>query len=204
MIYDTQILKSQIPLDVLSHLREELYAMEPRDSFWRAPSSDYFYLSDELVEKLLEFIPLLPNETAVVMGVKNNVPTGLHTDANPYYADSFDMHSYARTFVIPLETLETSTILFDQLMPRGIQGTGKEMVRYIKQLPDINSITTEDINKYFKWLAQDFWINKLSIQETFSWVEGDIVTFDVYRIHTGDCHAPEIKKNFIFIWTYIN
>lgn len=199
MIYKTEILKNQIPLDVLSSIKDELDSLTNQDIVFRAFTCDYYTLSDDTVKKITELLPLMPNETPIIVGAKLNIPTGLHTDANPYYADGFDAHSYARTFVIPLETLDTTTILFEQVMPRGV--LGNQIVHFIKQLPDINAITDADIETYFKSLAQEYWINKLSIHEVFPWIAGDVLTFDVYRIHTGDCHPRVMNKNFIFIWT---
>lgn len=202
-MYKTEILKNIIPEESLSQIYEAILGyISPETLSLKAFHGNYYALDDTLTTAISAFLPLLPNEIPSSLFLALRTSTGLHSDTNLLAGDNADITKYGRTFVIPFETINTHTITFDQILPRGTEG--KLAIPYIKSLPIINAISQEEIDMYFKSLAHEYWINKLSVETVFPWVAGDVLLLDRHRIHTGDDHPSEVDKKCILVWTKIN
>lgn len=170
-----------------------------------APIGRYVGVSPELDVMLNQLIPKLPNEVLFIKILEATIPGGPHSDTslpNPLSND-FVIPNFARTFIIPHETVDTNTILFNEVLPTGVDN-----INYINNMPpiiDIEKIISKDT--YTKYLSHcsEQWIDKFSIDTIFPWVAGDMLVFDRRKIHCSDnyvSHGLKNKKGFV-IWSEI-
>lgn len=206
MTHKTEIFKNLISpeiLDTLSSLISSAAEDAEEEQIVRAYHGNYYPVGEDATRLISNLLPLLPNEVCSVSLLKHTRVTGPHTDTNiPDHDTVSDPNTFARTFIIPLKTQDTSTIVFEQCMEHG--SVGKNMIPYVMNLPVTNQITEDQIEKYFHSSRDEYWLDKLSIEIVFPWIAGDVLAFDRNRIHTGDNHLNKVEKEGIVIWTTIN
>lgn len=130
-------------------------------------------------------------------------PYKCHTDACDKQALMDDQHYGAHIFVIPLETVESATIVFNEWYAHG-----KTMGEYLTDNPNLkpkDSIDEETYNKYLNAEHREY-MRYLSIDTIFPWVLGDAITMSRYKFHGSDNFPNNnIKSKFgIIIWTVFN
>lgn len=198
MVHPTQILKQVFDSNVLSLISNLVYENISNlsdEEIVKASHGNYFPLGDHASQLILSRLPLLDNEIGNPTLLRHSTVTGPHTDHN----HDNGKHAVLRTFVIPLKTLNTYTITFNEFMPVG--SIGKNLIDYVSNLPDVNMIGQNEIKKYFSISKKQYWISKLSIETVFKWIAGDVLIFDRRRIHTGDDHIGKCEKEGLVIWT---
>lgn len=112
-------------------------------------------------------------------------PYQLHSDAaDPKETETLisDGLDYAWTFIIPLDTYDTHTIMFDQK-----SGKMKDMYDWIHTLnpPILDSIDKETYEKYLSHCDLST-VRCLSLHEIFPWNKGWLSATDRRRIHCSD------------------
>lgn len=130
-------------------------------------------------------------------------PYKCHTDACDKQALMDDQHYGAHIFVIPLETVDSATIVFNEWYPNG-----KTMGEYLADNPNLqpkDSIDEDIIKKYLNSEHREY-MRYLSIDTIFPWVLGDAITMSRYKFHGSDNFPGNgIKSKFgIIIWTVFN
>jgi hypothetical protein len=217
--FNTQICKNIIPNKALEYTIKQLEKNKNNYNLSEdLIAGKTFNLNQAIYEQIKTFLPLLPNEHGHLHFSINDPATGLHSDKNYNYEYGDKLiQNFARTFIIPLFTQSTYTIVFNEALPKEVKQI--EMHEYMKTLPVINKITLEDRKKFFEFddnvlpitgrpdeTCNNTWLEKLSIETIFPWVGGDVLIFDRNKIHTGDNyqkHGVPEKKGMI-IWTSIH
>lgn len=203
MTYKTEIFKNHIPLDILKEcatLAEKNIA-ETSNSVWSVHGT-YYPVLNTIREMLQPFLLLLPNEVPIIQYLIHSRPTGVHTDSN------LDGHSdpttFARTFIIPVETQDTITITFKEHLPKGVYGNS--VPEFLKNLPASKTIDQQFIENELSYDLDNVrsFYDKLNIETVFKWNAGDMLVFDRSRLHTGDNHLKKnISKKGFIIWSFM-
>ena len=123
-------------------------------------------------------------------------PYKAHTDGvkGEYLLD--DEHYGAWTLVIPLETVDSHTILFHQH-----SYDSKMIAPFIAQNPKLNAIDDDTYQKYFTHEVRDT-MDYFSIEEIFPWKKGSCFAMSRYKWHTSDNFYPKgIIKRALIAWT---
>jgi hypothetical protein len=208
MKYKTEILKTQIPLSVLSNLKtivENDVSTYQKNQPVGAPHGTYYPVGEVAHDIVRDNLPLIENERLYVSFLQHSQPTGPHTDTNISPGDTYsDPKRFARTFIIPLETQDTHTITFNECMDHG--SVGSQMNQFMSSLPERNLMSVEVYNKYLSWKTSEmmYYYSRLSVETIFPWIAGDVLVFDRKRMHTGDNHLDKMPvKKGIIVWSEI-
>lgn len=196
----TQILKQCLNDNILKQINESIKTL-PEDRAVGSAQGNYYPIDEHVSQLILDQLPLHPNEKGFVNILKHEIVLTPHTDTNladdsPLTSD--DLKNFCRTFIVPVVTQDTHTIVFDQHLQPGQRGN--EMDDYVDSLPSINML--DQYADYFSPKdKEENWFTKLSIETIFPWIAGDVLCFDRNRIHCGDNHIDKVKKYGIVIWT---
>lgn len=171
-----------------------------------APIGRYIGISMELTSMLNKLIPKLPNEILYIKILEATIPGGPHSDTyvpNPLPKD-FVLTNFARTFIIPFQTVDTNTILFNEMLPTG--GDHNEFINNMPQIRDTEKIISNET--YTKYLShcEESTCAKFSIDTIFPWTAGDMLIFDRQKIHCSDnyaTHGLKSKRGFV-IWSEVH
>lgn len=196
----TQILKQCLDNDLLIKINDSLKTL-PKDKAVHTPQGNYYPIDSTISQLIIDRLPLHPNEKCFVNILKHETVLSLHTDTNVAEDSTTteeDIKKFCRTFIIPVVTQDTHTIVFHQHLQPGQRGS--ELFDYIDRLPTINMLSEH--SDYFSHEdKQQDWFTKLSIETVFPWVAGDVLCFDRTKAHCGDNHIGKVKKYGIVIWT---
>lgn len=149
----------------------------------------------------------------VFVHVPEKIPFGVTACSLVYAYHAYGIHSdYLwgvdrnrkiphRTIIIPLETIDTQTVVLNQYGPY------LHFIEYKKDhgpLPNDRQISTEDFDKYLShcWPHEK---EHISIKDVLSHTQGAALSFDRQFFHSGSNFRSKnitIKK-FVVIWTYL-
>lgn len=134
--------------------------------------------------------------------LKSYQPYKCHTDAEDKQAKVDDNHYGAYTFVIPLETCDSYTIVFNEW-----HDNGKLIDDWLRDNPGTmpKNVISDEI--YEKHLSAEFkdYMDYLSIDTIFPWTKGGCLAMSRYRFHGSDNFPLRIKSKLgIICWTVFN
>lgn len=135
---------------------------------------------------------------AEMHGLLAVIPYRMHTDGiyGEYGIDDLNYGAY--TVVIPLETCNSHTIIFDQYYAKtkGIQDWISEF-----NPPVLNKITEEEIEKYFTNEVPQH-LKYLSIETIFPFKKGSLLAASRYKFHCSDnFHKNGVQtKKALIMW----
>lgn len=134
--------------------------------------------------------------------LKSYQPYKCHTDAEHQQANLDEYHYGAYTFVIPLETVDSYTIVFNEYFQNG-----KLLDEWFAENPNMQpkDVISEEI--YQKHLSAEYkeYMRYLSIDTIFPWKKGSCLAMSRYKFHGSD-NFPTIMKSKlgIIVWTVFN
>jgi hypothetical protein len=114
----------------------------------------------------------------------------------------------AWTFIIPVETVNSNTIVFEETSDEDYQQTDSVTKKGIAYYTSINApynpprIDQATVQKYFSHMPPEF-LDYLTIQEVFPWVKGSLFAADRRRFHSSDNFFANglTYKRAIVAWT---
>lgn len=141
-------------------------------------------------------------EIATMHILKSYQPYKCHTDAEYKQAKVDEYHYGAYTFVIPLETVDSYTIVFNEYFDNG-----KLLDEWLSENPDIKPkdlISDEIYNKHLSAEYKEY-MRYLSIDTIFPWTKGSCLGMSRYKFHGSD-NFPLImeSKLGIIVWSVFN
>lgn len=126
-------------------------------------------------------------------------PYKCHTDAEYGQAGVNDKHYGAYTFVIPLETVDSYTIVFNETFDKG--KLIDEWLQENPNRPKKNTITDEIYNKHLSAEYREY-MRYLSIDTIFPWTKGACLAMSRYKFHGSDNFPLKIPSKLgIICWT---
>lgn len=126
-------------------------------------------------------------------------PYKCHTDALHGQAGVDNKHYGAYTFVIPLETVDSYTIVFNEYYENG-----KLIDEWLRDNPSVkqkNTITDDIYNKHLSAEYREY-MRYLSIDTIFPWTKGSCLAMSRYKFHGSDNFPLKIPSKLgIICWT---
>lgn len=193
MLFPTTILKQfynsqdveKINNSILEHLKNPTFV---NDAGW----ATYYSVGEEVDAFLNSTLPKLENETLCIHYYVSPGTSGPHSDKG--YTNK------GRTFIMPLATYNSYTIVFDQIQEIGVFND-----KFFNSAPNVkvDSFANTSINLSHLSPGQT---TKLTIETEFYWNCGDILIFDRKKIHCSDyfiANHPTPKKGIV-IWSEVN
>jgi hypothetical protein len=139
--------------------------------------------------------------------LESHSPYRVHTDATDDDAENYTIKPAAGmipawTFIIPLDTYNSNTIIFDQSSSKY---KGPEIWVEKTNPPLLNSIDEETYNKYFINMASPIVLKYFSIEEIFPWKKGNLSAAAREKFHCSDNFLKNgvKQKRAIVMWTTI-
>jgi|688.fasta_scaffold84162_2 hypothetical protein len=138
----------------------------------------------------------------IIIGAKHILtafyPYLSHTDA-VYGEYGIDENHYgAYTFVIPLDTFQSSTIVYNEYSDKT-----KMVSQYKQDKEPIDSIDDAFYEKYLTHEAREN-MRYLSVEKVFNWKQNNCLAMSRYKFHGSDDfygHGVQYKQAMI-MWTY--
>lgn len=125
-------------------------------------------------------------------------PYTIHSDVNSGGEIVLEAPVPAWTFIIPLSTVESHTIVFNE------QSEIKNPWDYFQKTKPFEtpSIDLDTYNKYFSHVQYESF-NWLTIEDIFEWNKGDLFAASRYKFHTSDNFLANGVKNkkALIAWT---
>lgn len=134
--------------------------------------------------------------------LKSYQPYKCHTDALDGQAKMDDYHYGAYTFVIPLETCDSYTIVFNEWYEKG-----KLLDEWLADYPELKPKDTISEEIYQKHLSAEHkeYMRYLSIDTIFPWTKGGCLAMSRYKFHGSDNFPTVMKSKLgIIVWTVDN
>ena len=132
------------------------------------------------------------------------IPYNIHTDARGGFGIPSDTHQAAWTFIIPLDTYDSSTILFEQEADEGEENwDDKDLIeKYGWQLHDEDPILFENYLKGIEVLERT---RVYSVESIFKWKKGTMFAASRKKFHSSDNFLLRgvTEKRAIVMWTTI-
>jgi hypothetical protein len=132
------------------------------------------------------------------------IPYNIHTDARGGFGVPSDTYQAAWTFIIPLDTYDSSTILFEQEADEGEENWDDEdlIEKYGWQLHDEDPILFENYLKGIEPLERT---RTYSVESIFKWKKGTMFAASRKKFHTSDNFLLRgiTEKRAIVMWTTI-
>jgi hypothetical protein len=203
-MYQTQVITGFLNSNQLAEIQRGVAAWDSTHDVVPAPIGRYLGVSPEVDQQLNSLIDCLPNEQLFIRILDATSPGGPHADnglPQPLPPD-YPIPNFGRTFIIPLTTQSTHTVVFNQAMPLGV-GICDHMER-LEPLDPRQCVGQETGQQYLSHTGRE-WLDRLSIDVIFPWHAGDLLVFDRSRIHCSDNWAVnglESKQGFV-IWSEI-
>lgn len=197
MKIDTTIHKNFFTDAELDYISMEFSAMavEKYDDPVKVPNGIYHPVSENIDLLINQKISKLPNEILFTKLFVSTTPAGVHADINPGNNLSENKPILVRTIIIPLDTYDCGTVVFNQQLNYG------ETNDAINHFPVINE--NEEIPDFLSHINYDH-TSKLSIETLFSWNKGDMLFFDRRKLHCSTSFSHNmIDKRGLVIWTVI-
>lgn len=199
-MYETKLIKNFLSQSQIETLRE-LVKKNNSTEVVESPIGKYLGVSNEIHYFLNNVIETLPGEVLYAKILDANIPGGPHADTslpNPI-PPNYKLPNFGRTFIIPIDSVNTHTILFNESVPAG-----EDTIHYIDNvLPQLTESISDDIYTRYLTHCPKFWRNKLSIDKIFPWESGDMLIFDRNKLHCSDNYLVNNlnnKKGFV-IWS---
>jgi hypothetical protein len=204
-MHTTEIIRNFLSPAQLDTVNELIATYDSSNDTVEAPIGRYIGVSSEVNDIINKLVDKLPNEVLFVKVLDAIIPGGPHADTalpNPLPAN-FVIPNAARTFIIPLHTCNSHTILFHQVLPLQVD-TIEYITNSMGYLPEDTHITDVEYEKYLSHINAQ-WRKKLSIETIFPWIAGDMLIFDRNKIHCSDNYLKNDltgKRGFV-IWSEI-
>lgn len=132
------------------------------------------------------------------------IPYNIHTDARGGFGVPSDTYQAAWTFIIPLDTYDSSTILFEQEADEGEENWDDEdlIEKYGWKLHDEDPILFENYLKGIEVLERT---RMYSVESIFKWKKGTMFAASRKKFHTSDNFLLRgiTEKRAIVMWTTI-
>lgn len=196
MIVETSIFESFFTLAEIDYIS----AACPLDDSLLISSSNggsYYSVPAKVDELINEKIPKLPNEHFFIHLFDSNTPCGPHADINPPQdlTNVFDPTVLIRTIIIPLDTYESGTAVFEQTL--DYNQTALDIINF----PLLHQ--TEHVPKLFQHLGLEH-IRRLTLEELFFWNKGSMLIFDRKKVHCSTMFPEGMtNKKALVIWTQL-
>jgi hypothetical protein len=207
MIIDTRIIDNFLSDDEINIIDSYITDHAQHDVF---PDSVYsafdFYSSqnqqiiDILAPKFAhEFGPILHIQQ--IHRLESNIPYGIHTDVDSGWEPlPASAATPAWTFIIPLATYNSHTIVFDQ------QSDIKNVGTYVDNNPPLPTPTIDDATyqRYFTHEKRHI-LNWFSIEQLFPWTKGSLFAANRRKFHSSDNYKSNglENKRAIVAWTSV-
>jgi hypothetical protein len=203
-MYQTQVIKGLLQGSVLAQIQQGVLHYDSSHDVVTAPIGRYIGVSSEVDQVLKSLIPTLPNEVLFTRILEATTPGGPHADNGlpTPLPPNYVMPRFGRTFIIPLTTQPTHTVVFDQAMPLGV--SIYDHMESLAPLDPGRAVGAETGQRLLTHTGRA-WLDRLSIDCIFPWQAGDMLVFDRSRIHCSDNWAItglEDKRGFV-IWSEI-
>jgi hypothetical protein len=128
--------------------------------------------------------------------LESHTPYRTHIDGiyGEYGID--DDHYGAYTVVIPLETVDSNTVIFNEWY-----ATSKNIDEYIQKADPIDSIDDETYEKYLSYELREK-MRYLSIETVFPWKTGSLLAASRYKWHCSDNYLKNgiESKTAVIMW----
>jgi len=136
------------------------------------------------------------------------IPYGIHSDVLSGEFDHITGGAYpdnrtpAWTFIIPLETYNSHTIVFNEISP--YIKTVKQWAKENKVKPDKKELDDEFHQKYLSH-EEKILLKFLTLDEVFKWEAGSLFASNRAKFHSSDNYIANgiNEKQAIIMWTYI-
>lgn len=203
-MYPTQVIKGLLHGPQLAQVQAWVAQYDSSHDVVPAPIGRYIGVSPEVDQLLNTLIDCVPGEQLFIRILEATSPGGPHADnglPTPLPPD-YPIPNFGRTFIIPLTTQETHTVVFNQAMPLGV-GICQHMDALPQLAPEV-AVGQMTGQQYLTHTGRD-WLDRLSIDCVFPWQEGDMLVFDRSRIHCSDnwqTTSITVKRGFV-IWSEI-
>ena len=125
-------------------------------------------------------------------------PYRIHSDVESGWLFSDHLTTPAWTFIVPLATVDSHTVVFNESSEtKDVQGHTE------KNLP-INSVDDHTYNKYFSHINRGL-LSWFSIDQIFKWKKGSMFAAPRFRYHTSDNFPANgvTSKRALIAWTSI-
>lgn len=201
-MHKTKVIPGFLSQSQLSQINQWVDSYDSSHDIVTAPIGRYIGVDPRVTDLLVSLIPRLPNEVLFIRILEATSPGGPHADNSIPSPRPDPMPNFARTFIIPLYTQETSTIVFDQTM-----SPGQDLFEHMQSLPLLDtrqSVGQVTGRQYLSHTGRE-WLDRLSINCLFPWHAGDLLIFDRSRIHCSDnwqTNGISVKRGFV-IWSEI-
>ena len=204
-MYETQVIRNFLTAEQLSQLQQWVAEWDSSQDIVPAPIGRYIGVSPQVDSMLNSLIDCVPGERLFVRILEATSPGGPHADnglPTPLPPD-YPIPNWGRTFIIPLTTQETHTVIFNQSLPPGVS-----VGEHIDRLPLLDprqSVGQVTAQQYLTHTGRP-WLDRLSIDCIFPWHAGDMLVFDRSRIHCSDnwtSSGIDVKRGFV-IWSEIH
>jgi hypothetical protein len=204
-MYPTQVIQGFLTPQQLSQIRQWTLEWDPGEDIVPAPIGRYTSVDPRVSHMIDSLVDHVPNEILFVRMMEAHSPGGPHADNGRVLpaAHTVPPQQFARTFIIPINTEPTHTVLFNQSMPLGISVF--DHMATLKPLAPELAVGQETGQRYLTHVSPN-WLSKLSIDVIFPWNAGDALIFDRNRLHCSDNWADnglEAKQGFV-IWSEIH
>lgn len=157
----------------------------------------YYSVSAKVDELINKKIPKFPNERFFIHLFDSSTPCGLHADINPSYDPNnvFDPTILIRTIIIPLDTYESGTAVFEQKLDYN------QTTEDILNFPLLHQY--EKMPKLFQHLDPDY-LQRLILEEVFFWNKSSMLMFDRKKVHCSTMFPEGMtNKKALVIWTQL-
>jgi len=215
-MYKTEILNNFISIQDLENIRQtiERYISPNNIHNVNSPIGIYYDIGEETRTLVDNIIVKLPSEVVNIKMLDSVTPGGPHSDTSPP-RDSDDpervLPKFARTFIIPLETIDTYTIVFNEYIPDQL--LNNRNVSHDSYADAVNNYLQNELERigdpidhitHQKYLSHVD-SSRLSINTVFPWVAGDILVFDRRMIHCSNNYIVEnvISRRALILWSEI-
>jgi hypothetical protein len=176
---------------------------------WEGPNlgkvlANKYYCSPEKNPEVIDFfLSHLPKEIAdraiaeEFYQLQSFIPYEIHCDSGHLHLKDDEEPYYL--FIVPLETVDVRTIVFDQIS-NDLHFTEYKEVN--KPLPDAEQMTEEEYQQYFShcWPQERPY---LSINHVFKWQAGKLLACDMHYFHASDNYIKNglTEKNCLVLMT---
>jgi len=174
-MFKTEIYENYFTDEQIDNLNKLITPCDPLNA---EPNGIYWGIGKNAEEYILNLLPKLPNETLFVKMLEATKPGYPHRDGSPH-EERYSF--YARTIIIPLQSCEGYTIVFNE-------DDGK-----------IHNDIVECFLNHFKTMPS------YSIQQIYKWNKGSMLIFDRKKMHSSNnwLKYDVSKKLGLVIWSEI-
>jgi hypothetical protein len=207
MIIDTRIVPNFLTDDEIDIIDSHITANCQHDQFPDSVYSAFDFYNDQH-QKIIDILaPKFAREFGLSLHIQqihrleSNIPYGIHTDVDSGCTPlPTTAATAAWTFIIPLATYNSHTIVFDQ--SSDIKDPGD----YVDNNPPL-PVPTIDNATYQKYFTHEKrrMLNWFSIEQVFPWTKGTLFAASRRKFHSSDNYKSNglEKKRAIVAWTSV-